>query len=146
MTPLAQRFATPVIGPSFRIAAKATVVATVAGFVVLAASSADQWREVRWPMAILLATVFLGMVVTGWYILTGRTTIDSQGIRQDWMADKHYAWNEIVRARRIRLVVTSRLMISTGHGPLKAIHGGSRELDEAFAEIAAYYRAMPPPA
>jgi len=146
MTPLSQRFATPVSGPSFRLVAKATVVLTVAGFVVLAATSADQWREIRWPMAILLLTVFVGMVVTGWYILAGRTTIDSQGIHQDWMADKHYTWEEIVRARRIRLVVTSRLMISNGRGPMKAIHGGSRELDAAFAEIAAYYRGMPPPA
>jgi hypothetical protein len=146
MTPLEQRFANPVSGPSFRVAAKVTVVATVAGIVVLAARTADQWSEIRWPMAILLATVFLGTVVTTWYILTGRTTIDSQGIHQDWMATKHYAWGEIVRARRIRLLITSRLMLSTGHGPMKAIHGGSRELDQAFAEIAAYYRGMPPPA
>ena len=146
MSPLAQRFATPVIGPSFRVAAKVTVVGTLAGVAVLVARTADQWSGIRWPMAILLATVFLGMVVTSWYILTGRTTIDSQGIHQDWMATKHYSWEEIVRARRIRLVVTSRLMISTGRGPMKAIHSGSPELDEAFAEIAAYYRGMPPPA
>ncbi len=146
MTPLAQRFATPVSGPSFRLAAKATVVVAVVAIPVLAARTADQLNDIRWPMAILLATVFLGMVVTGWYILTGRTTIDSQGIHQDWMATKHYTWDEIVRARRIRLLVTSRLMISTGRGPAKAIHGGSAGLDAAFAEIAAYYRAMPPPA
>jgi uncharacterized membrane protein len=135
-----------VSGPSFRIAAKATVVATLVAIVVLAARTADQWSGIRWPMAVLLATVFLGMVVTSWYILTGKTTVDARGIHQDWMAPKRYAWDEIVRARRIRLVVTSRLMISTGHGPMKAIHGGSPELDAAFAEIAAYYRGMPPPA
>ena len=146
MTPLSQRFATPVSGPSFRLVAKATVVVTVAGFVILAATSADQWSEIRWPMAILLLTVFVGMVVTGWYILTGRTTIDSRGIHQDWMAPKSYTWEQIVRARRIRLLVTSRLMISVGSGPVKAIHGGSPELDAAFAEITAYYRGIPPPA
>ncbi len=146
MSPLAQRFATPVSGPSFRIAAKVTVVLTVAGIVVLAAKTAEQWSGIRWPMAMLLATVFLGMVVTGWYILTGRTTIDSRGVHQDWMAPKSYTWEQIVRARRIRLLVTSRLMISVGSGPVKAIHGGSPELDAAFAEIAAYYRGIPPPA
>ena len=144
MNPLAKRFATPVTGPSYRIAAKATVLATIVGILVIAARTADQLTAMTWPMMVLLVTVFLGMVVTGWYMLTGRTTIDADGIHQDWMAPKHYGWDQIARARRVRLLVTSRLLISTGNGPMKSIHGGTPELDEAFAEIVAYYRGVPP--
>jgi hypothetical protein len=143
MNPLEKRFATPVSGPSYRVAAKVTVLATIVGIAVVAARTADQLTGMTWPMMVLLATVFLGMVVTGWYVLTGRTTIDAQGIHQDWMAPKHYTWDQIARARRIRLLVTSRLLISTGNGPMKSIHGGSPELDAAFADIVAYYRGMP---
>lgn len=141
MTPPEDRFRTPVTGPAYRRSAKVTAVLAVLSLVVYGAKTADRMVGMPWSMWVLLAVAFGGMVVTTWYILTGHTTVDSQGVRQDWMAQKHYRWDQIKRARHVRLPFTSRLMLWTGFGPAKSIQSGTPQLDAAFKEIAAYYRA-----
>ena len=71
---------------------------------------------------------------------TGKTTIDSKGIRQDWLTTKDYGWREIGRVRLVRMPLVPRLVVMTARGPFKAVHGGSRQLIDAFREIEAFYR------
>ncbi len=141
MTPPQERFRTPVTGPAYRWSAKVTSVLTVLSLVVYGIKTSEHMVGMAWSMWVLLAAAFGGVVVTTWYILTGHTTVDAQGVHQDWMASKSYRWDQIKRARHVRLPFTSRLMLSTGFGPAKAIQSGTPELDAAFREIAAYYRA-----
>ena len=141
MTPPQERFRTPVTGPAYRWSAKVTSVLTVLSLVVYGIKTAEHMVGMAWGMGGLLAAAFGGVGGTTWYILTGHTTVDAQGVHQDWMASKSYRWDQIKRARHVRLPFTSRLMLSTGFGPAKAIQSGTPELDAAFREIAAYYRA-----
>lgn len=141
MSPLAERFASPVTGPAYRRPARVVAVATVLALVVWGVKISDQLAELNWAMWVMLIAAFGGVVVTTWYIVTGQTTVDARGIRQQWLVEKSYRWDEIARARHVRLPFSSRLMITTGFGPSRAIQSGSAELDEAFREIAAHYRA-----
>jgi len=141
MTPLEERFHTPVTGPAYRIPAKVFVVLALLFMLVFATRNLDQMASLPWSMWILLAAAFGGVAVTSWYVVTGRTTVDSRGVRQQWMVEKSYRWDQIRRVRHVRLPLSSRLLISVGFGPSKAVHSGSAELDAAFKEIAAYYRA-----
>jgi len=141
MTPLEERFRTPVTGPAYRMPAKVFVVLTLVFMVFFAARNLDQMAALPWAMWVLLAAAFGGVVITSWYVVTGNTTVDSAGVHQQWMVEKSYRWDQIKRARHVRLPLASRLMISVGFGPAKAIHSGSAEIDAAFKEIAAYYRA-----
>ncbi len=141
MTPLAERFASPVTGPAYRRPAKIIAVVTVIALAVWGVRISEQLGELNWAIWVLLATAFGGIVATTWYIVTGQTTVDSRGVRQQWLVEQDYRWDQIVRARHVRLPFSSRLMISTGFGPHRAIQSGTPELDAAFREIAAHYRA-----
>ena len=134
-----QRFVQPVSGPSYRRSAKWMVLSTVLGLAVYGAQVLGANRDVTAPVLLLMAAGAAVVLVSAWYMLTGRTTVDSRGIRQDWMFARQYRWHEIARARHVRMPFTSRLVISTGTGPFKAVHSGCRELDEAFRTIAAAY-------
>lgn len=141
---LPERFATPVTGPAYRASAKIAAVTTVLSLFAYGARVIDRISELPWTMWMLLAVAMLGVVVTTWYILTGHTTVDARGVRQQWLAPKDYTWSQIIRARHIRLPFTSRLMIRIGAGPMKAIQSGTPELDAAFKAIAAHYKTRPP--
>jgi hypothetical protein len=95
-------------------------------------------------LALLLAGGGL-LVVSAWFILTGHTTIDAQGIRQDWVFRKQFDWHQIAAARLVRLPLQPRLLLSTGRGPIRAIHGGDPAVIEAFRRIDAYYRQIRAP-
>lgn len=77
---------------------------------------------------------------TTYYILTGKTTIDSEGVRQDWFSGKTYKWDEIRKVSMLRLPMATRLVINTGKPPFKAVHSGSPVLTEAFEEIVRIYK------
>lgn len=141
MTSLEERFRTPVTGPAYRTPAKVFVVLALLFMVAFAAKNLDRMAGLPWGMWILLATAFGGVAITAWYVVTGHTTVDSDGVHQQWMVLKSYRWDQIRRVRHVRLPLASRLMISVGFGPAKTVHSGSAELDAAFKEIAAYYRA-----
>lgn len=140
--PLAERFAQPVSGPSYRSGARAMVVGTILSLCAYGARTVSE-HAFGWTGWLVLAGAGAMVALTGWSVLTGRTTIDARGIRQDGLPAKEVLWSDILRARRIRLPLTCRLLVSTGRGPLRALHGGDRALDEAFAEIADWYRQRP---
>ena len=144
MIPPQERFATPVSGPAYRLSAKLVAGAMSAVLVIYGLRVIDKILAMPWAMAVLIGTAFVGVLSTTWYVFKGRTTIDARGVRQEWIVLKDYDWSRISKARYLRLPFTSRLMLRTGFGPIKAIQGGTPELDAAFREIAAYYKSQQP--
>lgn len=140
--PAAERFAQPVSGPAYRASAKWMVGSTILSLCAYGAKTVAE-HDFGWNGWLVLAGGTAAVLVTGWSVLTGKTTIDARGIRQDGVPRKEFGWHEIVRVRRIRMPFTCRLLISTGKGPLKAIHAGNSELDHAFTDIEAIYSPRP---
>ena len=87
----------------------------------------------------LMGLAFVVVVSSGWYVVTGRTTIDRRGIHQESLFPKSYRWHEISRARFVRMPLSARLVLVTGRGPMKAVYSGNAALDRAFEEIARFY-------
>jgi len=135
-----QRFAVPVIGPAYTPWARWTTAGTVVSLLAYGAQVMATRPDVAWPVLMLMAAAAVVLLASTWYILTGKTTIDSRGIRQDWIFPKDYAWHEITRARLVRMPLMPRLVLMTPRGPFKAVHGGNKALLTAFADIDASFR------
>ena len=142
---IARLFPQPVRGRAYTAWARWSTASTVLGlFVWGALLIAQQPQHQLQVLALLLAGGGL-LVVSAWFILTGHTTIDAQGIRQDWVFRKQFEWHQIAGARLVRLPLQPRLLLSTGRGPIRAIHGGDPAVIEAFRRIDAYYRQIRAP-
>jgi hypothetical protein len=133
-------FAQAVVGPSYRRYTKAFTVGMVAtllayGLQVISKRSDAVSMSVIWLMIGASAV----LLVTTWYIVTSRTTIDSKGIRQDWFFKKDFAWHEISKVKFIRLPFSSRLVILGARGPFRAVNSGCKELDAAFRQLENFY-------
>ncbi len=141
---LAARFAQPVsgyaYGPALRVIALIVTLFSIAFAVFAWFSAAAQTMSGYWlPMAIAV-----GMIATCWYIVTGQTVLDRDGISQQWIMPKAYRWDGIYRARLLRLPMNTRLMLNVGKPPFKTIHAGTPELAAAFADIARLYESRTP--
>lgn len=132
-------FADPVSGPSYGWFTKAlacglTAMAAIFSLVLLFSA-----ENVGSPMIMLIGGGALAMAWTTYFIVTGRTTIDSDGVRQDWFTGKAYTWDEIRKVSMFRLPMATRLVINTGKPPFKAVHSGSPEVTAAFERIVQIY-------
>jgi hypothetical protein len=136
---LRARFAQPVRGPSYRPAAKWMVVSTLVTLAAYGAQVMSRVGSPSWTILVLIGAGAFVLLSTTWYILNGNTTIDADGVRQDWLFEKNYPWSQVMHARRLRVPFTSRLLVRMGAGPIKAIHSGNAELDAAFTDITAIY-------
>lgn len=136
---LAALFPEPVVGysytPAMRIAAALIVLLSVS----VALSTWWQGMGPTTPGGMLIFMVAAGMVMSGWYIVMGKTTVDATGINQQWVMPKQYRWEEIYRARLMRLPMNTRLMLTTRRPPFKSVHAGTPELREAFEKISELY-------
>ena len=136
---LAALFPEPVVGysytPALRIGAGLLVLLTV----VFALTSWTQGMGPTTPAGALILAVAAGMIASGWYIVMGKTTVDATGINQEWVMPKSYRWEEIFRARLIKLPMNTRLMLNTGRPPFKTVHAGTPELKIAFEKIGDLY-------
>lgn len=134
------RFEQAVIGPAYRPGTRLVTIHLVIGLVAYGAwVLARRDGAVATPILWLMGLALLVVLSSAWFILTGKTTVDRTGIRQDWIFPKAYRWHEISRARFIKLPFSARLMLVTGHGPIRAVHSGNAALDDAFREIARFY-------
>ena len=134
------RFAQAVSGPSYTLWARATTASTVASLLLYGGQVLLKRPDVAWPVLMLMAAGGGVLLMSTWYILTGKTTIDGRGIRQDWLTPKEFAWHEISRVRLVRMPLVPRLVVMTGRGPFKAVHGGNKTLVDAFREVESFYR------
>lgn len=133
------RFEQPVSGPAYRPFTRLLTIKLIVGLLLYGAWVLWRHDDVALPVLTLMGLAFVIVVASGWFIITGKTTIDRQGIRQQALFPKDYRWHEISRARFVRLPLSARLVLVTGHGPMKAIYGGNAALDRAFEEIARFY-------
>ncbi|MGB7181201.1 MAG: hypothetical protein WA888_05265 [Burkholderiaceae bacterium] len=135
-----QRFATPVTGPAYGWFTRTLACAITAMVVLFAVFLLLKTEDLGSPMVLLILGGAAAMSWTTYYILTGKTTIDSEGVRQDWFSGKTYKWDEIRKVSMLRLPMATRLVINTGKPPFKAVHSGSPVLTEAFEEIVRIYK------
>ncbi len=88
----------------------------------------------------LLLVAAVAMLLVSWYwFLRSRTTIDTTGIRQTWLYDKHVAWSDVRGAKMIGIPYLSwlfppRMIVRTGSA-FTTFNGGSREVLIEFAKI-----------
>lgn len=136
---LAALFPNAITGYSYGMFLRVLAAALIALSVGFALLSYTQGVGVTSPAGALIGAVAIGMAASGWYIVMGKTVVDSKGIRQEWIMPKEYRWEDIFRARLISLPMNTRLMLNTGRPPFKTVHAGSPELKQAFIEIAGLY-------
>jgi hypothetical protein len=88
--------------------------------------------------ALLLGAAAL-LVLSYYWFLRARTTIDAAGIRQSWVIDKAVDWRDMRGAKMIGIpyagwLFPPRMVVRTGNS-FTTFNGGSRELLIEFAKI-----------
>ncbi len=88
--------------------------------------------------ALLLGSAALLLLSFYWF-LRSRTTIDADGIRQSFLVDKRVEWRDVRGAKMIGIPYMSwlfppRMVVRTGTS-FTTFNGGSRELLIEFAKI-----------
>ncbi len=139
MTP-EERFVEPISGPAYRTHTKLfTLGLVVTIFAFGIRNMTSQTQQISHAFLFVIACALLVIGVTTWYIFTAKTTLNKDGIKQDWFFPKQFTWQQITRVKFIRLPFSSRLLIVCGKGPFKAVDSGCKELDEAFFFLEKYY-------
>ena len=134
-----RQFEQPVSGPAYRLFTRLLTIKLIVGLLLYGGWVLWRRDDVAPAVLALMGLPFVVVMSSGWFIVIGKTTIDRQGIRQDGLFPKHYRWHEISRARFVRMPLSARLMLVTGHGPIKAVYSGDATLDRAFEDIARFY-------
>ncbi len=88
--------------------------------------------------ALLLGAAAMLLLSYYWF-LRSRTTIDATGIRQSWVIDKRVDWRDMRGAKMIGIpyagwLFPPRMVVRTGNS-FTTFNGGSRELLVEFAKI-----------
>jgi hypothetical protein len=88
--------------------------------------------------ALLLGAAAMLLVSYYWF-LRSRTTIDASGIRQSWVIDKRVDWRDMRGAKMIGIpyagwLFPPRMVVRTGNS-FTTFNGGSREVLVEFAKI-----------
>lgn len=119
------------------------VVATILTLVLLAYGASVAWRFELPSFSIgvkLLLICAVAMLLVSWYwFLRARTTIDATGIRQTWLYDKQVTWSDVRGAKMIGIPYLSwlfppRMIVRTGSA-FTTFNGGSRDILIEFAKI-----------
>jgi hypothetical protein len=79
------------------------------------------------------------LLLSYYWFLRSRTTIDATGIRQSWVIDKQVDWRDMRGAKMIGIpyagwLFPPRMVVRTGNS-FTTFNGGSRELLVEFAKI-----------
>lgn len=88
--------------------------------------------------ALLLGAAVMLLVSYYWF-LRSRTTVDATGIRQSWVIDKRVEWREVRGAKMIGIpylgwLFPPRMVVRTGNS-FSTFNGGSQDLLVEFAKI-----------
>jgi hypothetical protein len=127
----------PAYGPGFK---------TVASFMTIGLLAYGVSIALRFPLlslgfgvkAMLLGAAVL-LVLSYYWFLHSRTTVDGDGIRQSWVIDKRVEWRDMRGAKMIGIpyagwLFPPRMVVRTGTS-FTTFNGGSRELLIEFAKI-----------
>ncbi len=124
-------------GRGFRVAATLAVLALLVWgtrmvlVLGIGPGNGDGW-------IVIGATVF-ALLGTWYFMITSRTTIDTQGIRQSGLVERRTEWSEILHARVRGPAFSRRLVVRGVNGRFRYYFGGTPELLAAFDAIAAAY-------
>ena len=93
--------------------------------------------------ALLLGAAAMLLVSYYWF-LRSRTTIDADGIRQSWVIDKRVDWRDVRGAKMIGIpyagwLFPPRMVVRTGNA-FTTFNGGSREVLVEFAKISLVFQ------
>lgn len=131
----AERFAQPVVGDSYRLPVKIMALLITACVAVAIIGAIGVGGATDSAALLLLLGGGIGMGLGCYHIVWGKTRIDAEGIRQDWIFARFYRWEDIFKAKVLRLPMGTRLVLTTARPPFKSVHAGTRELEEAFEDI-----------
>ena len=127
----------PAYGPGFKM------VATVVTLLLLGYGASI---ALRFPLLlygfglkVLLVGATAMLLLSYYWFLRSRTTIDATGIRQSWVIDKRVDWTDIRGAKMIGIpdfswLFPPRMVVRTGNS-FTTFNGGTRELLIEFAKI-----------
>lgn len=101
--------------------------------------------QVQGPVALSIAISLLALCVIAYYMWFGRTTIDAEGIKQEWVFNRRISWEEIRMAKFVPLLFSKRLVCFPHRGRPVIFHAGERPLEIAFAHIALAYSSKNQP-
>lgn len=125
---------------SFKVIATVVVMACAAGFVqawFAARTTAGTSGPVGggWFIAGLLLLVY-----TWWHILQSATRIDSKGLHQTWVWDKHMelselAYAKLIRVRGLEWLIAPRLYVRTLMGKFAVFYAASPDMVTEFDRL-----------
>lgn len=130
-----------VSGPSYGKGFK--LVATVLTVMIVMYAASIGWRFPVASLGLGVKLLLLGagamLLVSHYWFLRARTTIDAAGIRQTWLYDRKVEWRDVRGAKMIGIPYMSwlfppRLVVRTGVA-FMTFNGGSRDVLIEFAKI-----------
>ncbi len=127
----------PAYGGGFKL------VATLLTVVLLGYGVSIALRYPLFSFSFGVKALLLGagamLLVSYYWFLRSRTTIDATGIRQSWVIDKRVDWRDIRGAKMIGIpyagwLFPPRMVVRTGNS-FTTFNGGSRAVLVEFAKI-----------
>ncbi len=112
----------------------------VIGVKLVHTASTNITNEVNPTVSLSIIFLFASLVVMAYFMHRSTTTINEQGIQQSWISKRQISWHEIQSARFVPLFASKKLVCFTGRGRPVIFHGGTPELQAAFAHIELAYK------
>lgn len=134
----------PAFSVPFKVLATLIVLACVAAFV-------QTWLAARASGAALAGGWFIAgllLVVYTWFcILRSITRIDTQGLHQSWVWDKHMelqelAYGKLIRVRGLDWLIAPRLYVRTLMGKFAVFYAASPEMVAEFERLVSELKAF----
>ena len=130
-----------VTGPAYGAGFKLVATLLTAVLLGYGASVAQRFalQSLGLGVKALLAGAGVMLLVSYYWFLRSRTTIDAAGIRQSWVIDKRVDWDDVRGAKMIGIpyagwLFPPRMVVRTGNA-FTTFNGGSRDVLVAFAKI-----------
>ena len=98
------------------VAAGAWIVLALIGVRFALVASSPQGAAISPVLAGCLVLLFTGLILIAWHMWHGVTTIDQNGIRQNWIMKREVQWQDIHFAKFVPLFNSKRLICFTRRG------------------------------
>jgi hypothetical protein len=122
------------------VAASAWIVLALIGVRFALVASSPQGATISPVLAGCLVLLFTGLILIAWHMWHGVTTIDQNGIRQNWIMKREVHWQDIHFAKFVPLFNSKRLICFTRRGRPVIFQGATQDLQVAFAKISLVLR------
>jgi len=130
----------PVTGPAYGPLYKGLATAVMIGIAFTAARAFSQTAgmlDINVRAGLGVAGVLL--LISYYALLRSTTTVDGEGLRQNWMAKRTVGWDEIEAVRLVKMQGGARLLLKLRDGRTVAMNAGSDLLARAFTLMSRWY-------